>query len=98
MRPSKLTDSEIQKKLETLDGWKLREGAIFRHFQFANFSAAFGFMLQVALVAEKLDHHPLWTNVYNKVDISLNTHDAGGITELDLNLAMAINKLYKNGF
>jgi len=70
--------------------WKVAAGdrdAIQRTFRFSDFTAAFGFMTRMALMAEKLDHHPEWFNVYNRVDVTLTTHDAGGVTELDVTLA-----------
>ena len=74
--------------------WKEDNNKLYRKFQFKNFSEAFGFMTRVALAAEKMDHHPLWTNVYNTVEIWLNTHDAGDvITEKDHKLAALIDKL-----
>lgn len=75
--------------LATLPGWSATPGrdAITKSFRFADFNAAFGFMARVALVAEKMDHHPEWSNVYNKVDVVLTTHDAGGVTEKDVALA-----------
>jgi 4a-hydroxytetrahydrobiopterin dehydratase len=88
-----LTQSERIAALETLAGWQTAEGrdAIFRSFKFADFAAAFGFMTRVALIAEKMDHHPEWFNVYNRVDITLSTHDSGGLTKLDLQLAQIID-------
>ena len=76
----------------SLPEWQLVEGrdAIFRSFHFANFIAAFGFMTEVALTAEKMDHHPEWFNVYKRVDVTLSTHDAGGLTQLDIKLARLI--------
>jgi 4a-hydroxytetrahydrobiopterin dehydratase len=74
--------------------WKETDNKLHRQFKFADFSEAFAFMTRVAILAEKQDHHPLWTNVYNKVDIWLNTHDAGDIvTEKDHQLAKAIDKI-----
>jgi 4a-hydroxytetrahydrobiopterin dehydratase len=74
--------------------WKETDNKLHRQFKFADFSEAFAFMTRVAIEAEKQDHHPLWTNVYNKVDIWLNTHDAGDIvTEKDHQLAKAIDKI-----
>jgi len=72
-----------------LNGWELVEGreAIAKTFTFADFNAAFGFMTRAALKAEAMDHHPEWFNVWNKVDVTLSTHDAGGLTELDMELA-----------
>jgi 4a-hydroxytetrahydrobiopterin dehydratase len=76
--------------LERLQGWRLAEGereAIHKSYRFTDFNAAFGFMSRVALLAEKMDHHPEWSNVYNRVEVLLTTHDAGGVTELDLAMA-----------
>ena len=74
--------------------WTVKENTLYKKFEFKNFSEAFAFMTRVALEAEKLNHHPLWTNVYNKVEIWLNTHDAGDIiTDLDHQLAAAIDGL-----
>ena len=76
-------------------GWQLADGrdAIHKTFKFKDFSEAFGFMARAALVAEKLDHHPEWTNVWNRVEVTLSTHSAGGLTELDLKLAEAMDKI-----
>jgi len=70
------------------------DGFIFRSFEFKDFSTAFGFMTRVALLSEKLDHHPNWSNVYNKVEIKLKTHDANGVTSRDFKLARAISQLF----
>lgn len=80
--------------LMDLDGWSLDAdgGSISRRFEFRNFSEAFGFMTRAALAAEKLDHHPEWSNVYRTVDVTLSTHDAGGLTELDFELARRMNR------
>ncbi|MCB1419974.1 MAG: 4a-hydroxytetrahydrobiopterin dehydratase [Zhengella sp.] len=90
-----LAESEIDLALVDLQGWQRDETgkAIVRTFRFADFSQAFGFMARAALAAEKLDHHPEWSNVYNKVTVRLTTHDSGGITELDISLATRINAL-----
>ena len=90
-RPKALEIAEIEAKLANLDGWALIDGKLHREFQFANFVEAFGFMASTALVAEKMDHHPEWSNVYNRVRVDLTTHDADGITELDFELAAAMN-------
>lgn len=81
--------------LARLTRWQLQPGrdAIVRSFQFADFNAAWGFMARVALLAEKADHHPEWFNVYNRVDITLSTHDAGGLSQRDLDLAAAIDRV-----
>ncbi len=91
----KLTDTERTRELTALPGWQEHgtRNAIMRTLQFADFNAAFGFMARVALVAEKLDHHPEWRNVWNRVEIILTTHDAGGITDLDLELARRIDAI-----
>ena len=91
----KLTASARAAALATLDGWREVEGrdAIARTFTFADFNAAFGFMTRVALFAEKQDHHPEWCNVYNRVEVTLATHDAGGVTERDVRLAEAMDRL-----
>ena len=84
-----LTPDEIHERLAALPDWTLDadQGAITRSFVFGNFAEAFGFMARMALVSEKLDHHPEWFNVYNRVEVILTTHDAGGVTELDVKLA-----------
>ncbi len=78
-----------------LPGWTIAAGrdAIQRTFKFKDFSQAFGFMTRAALVAEKMDHHPEWTNVWNRVDVTLSTHSAGGLTELDVKLAEAMDRI-----
>jgi 4a-hydroxytetrahydrobiopterin dehydratase len=78
-----------QAAVETLSGWAAagERDAIVKSFRFADFNAAFGFMSRVALLAEKLDHHPEWSNVYNRVEVLLATHDADGVTELDITMA-----------
>ena len=78
-----------------LPGWTMATGrdAIQRTFKFKDFSEAFGFMTRAALVAEKMDHHPEWSNVWNRVDVTLSTHSAGGLTELDAKLAEAMDKI-----
>ncbi|SFJ74893.1 4a-hydroxytetrahydrobiopterin dehydratase [Jannaschia pohangensis] len=75
------------------EGWTRSDDTITRSFKFGNFSEAWGFMSRVALVAETQGHHPEWSNVWNKVDITLTTHDAGGLTDKDIDLARAINEL-----
>lgn len=89
MGKQKLDDQTIARSLAELDGWTRSEGgeAIEKTFTFRNFSEAFAFMTRVALAAEKLDHHPEWFNVYKTVEVTLSTHDAGGLTELDFKLA-----------
>jgi 4a-hydroxytetrahydrobiopterin dehydratase len=89
----KLNDQTIAQRLVELEGWTLKDGKLHRSFRFADFVAAFGFMSSAALVAESLNHHPEWFNVYNKVQVDLTTHDAGGITDLDFRLAARMNEL-----
>jgi len=88
---AKLTDTEITAALPGVPGWTLKGDGIERSYRFADFVEAFGFMARVALLAEKADHHPEWSNVYNKVNIRLTTHDAGGISARDFALARAID-------
>lgn len=85
--PPRLTDAEIADALRTLPGWTHVGDALHRTFEFADFVAAFAFMAAAALVAERLGHHPDWSNVYRTVRVDLRTHDAGGITALDVELA-----------
>jgi len=92
-RPVRLTDAEIQAALPGVPGWEVKEGKLHRTFTFADFSQAWGFMSRAALVAEKMDHHPDWSNVYRTVHIDLHTHDAGGITRLDIEMAQQMNAL-----
>ena len=91
----KLTGSARKSALAKLDGWSEVEArdAITKKFMFSDFNEAFGFMARAALIAEKLDHHPEWFNVYNKVEVTLATHDAGGVTERDIKLAEAMDRL-----
>ncbi len=90
-----LTDSELQLAIGQLSGWSVKDGKLHRQFQFASFVEAFGFMSSLALVAEAAGHHPEWFNVYNRVTIDLTTHDAGGITIKDIDLARKANELAK---
>ena len=91
----KLTGEARKSALAKLSGWNEVSGrdAITKKFVFKDFNAAFGFMTRAALIAEKLDHHPEWFNVYKTVDVTLSTHDAGGLTEFDVKLAEAMNAL-----
>ena len=87
-----LNESQIREALTALPDWVYADNAIKKSFKFKNFSQAWAFMSRVALAAEKMDHHPDWSNGYNKVDVSLSTHDAGGVTEKDIKLATSIEK------
>lgn len=91
MRPARLTEEQLAAGLAALPGWEREGDALRRSFRFADFAAAFAFMTAVAADAEELDHHPDWTNVYDRVDVRLSTHDAGGLTRLDLELAARID-------
>ena len=88
-----LKENEIADWIRANDAWRLEEDKLTLSLKFENFSMAWGFMSRVALLAEQQDHHPEWVNVYNRVDIALVTHDAGGITTKDLDLAKAITQL-----
>lgn len=87
-----LNDAELTTALARLDGWERKDKAIVRDLEFDDFVAAWGFMSGIALLAQAMDHHPEWSNVYNRVSIALTSHDAGGITERDVQLATAINE------
>ena len=91
----RLTDDARSVALAGLDGWVLVEGrdAIQKTFKFKDFSEAFGFMARVALIAEKMDHHPEWRNVWSTVEVVLSTHDAGGLTQRDVDLAKAMDAI-----
>jgi 4a-hydroxytetrahydrobiopterin dehydratase len=88
-----LSPVEIADRLKELDGWRLEGGRLRRDFEFADFTRAFGFMASVALVAESMDHHPEWSNVYNRVSIALQTHSLGGVSTLDAEFARRVNGL-----
>ncbi len=89
----RLTDTELAAALAELPQWTLRTDglALQRTFRFSDFSAAFGFMARAALYAEKADHHPEWFNVYNRVEVTLTTHDAGGLSKRDVAMALALD-------
>lgn len=97
MSISRLTDQEIAAALARLPGWNQVDGrsAIVKKFQFADFNEAWGFMSRVALLAEQQNHHPEWFNVWNRVEITLSTHDAGGLSARDVKLAEAIEQVRK---
>lgn len=90
-----LSKEELNVALSQISDWSIKDGKLHRQFQFASFVEAFGFMSSVALVAEAAGHHPEWFNVYNRVTIDLTTHDAGGITSKDIELASKVDKLAK---
>lgn len=93
MRPFLLTSEDLNLALSELNTWKILNGKLHKTFVFANFVEAFAFMTKVALWAEKLDHHPEWSNVYKTVTVDLTTHDAKGVTELDIKLAKEMDLL-----
>jgi 4a-hydroxytetrahydrobiopterin dehydratase len=97
--PARLDATALAAALAELDGWRQVEGreAIARTFTFANFNEAFGFMARVALMAEKMDHHPEWSNVYRTVEVVLATHSAKGVTELDIRMARSMNRYAAGG-
>jgi 4a-hydroxytetrahydrobiopterin dehydratase len=92
-RPTALGPDQLAAALDALSGWRLVDGKLHAEFRFADFATAFGFMAAVATEAARLDHHPEWSNVYSLVVVDLVTHDAGGITELDLQLARRMIEL-----
>jgi 4a-hydroxytetrahydrobiopterin dehydratase len=89
--PRKLSPTEIESVVNSLPGWSAQSGKLHREFKFKTFVEAFGFMAQVALIAEAKSHHPEWCNTYNRVKIELTTHESGGVTERDVDLANRIN-------
>jgi 4a-hydroxytetrahydrobiopterin dehydratase len=91
--PIKLSPAEVETKLHSLSGWSVVNGKLHKQFQFDSFVTAFGWMASVALLAESMGHHPEWANVYNRVTVDLTTHDTGGITELDFQLAERMDRL-----
>jgi 4a-hydroxytetrahydrobiopterin dehydratase len=95
MAVEKIAEDQLVTALAGLNGWQRLSGrdAIGKSFKLGNFRQAFAFMTQVALLAEKADHHPEWSNVYNRVDIVLTTHDAGGVSQRDIDLAKNIDKI-----
>lgn len=93
MTIAKKTQEQIKTGLKELPGWTLKEEKLNREFKFKNFVQAWGFMTQVAMLAEQMDHHPEWSNVYNRVEIYLTTHEAGGISQRDFDLAAKIDQV-----
>jgi len=89
----RLSKEDIDEELKSLQGWSVVNEKLHKEFQFDNFNQAFGFMTRSAMEIEKMNHHPEWFNVYNKITIDLTTHDAGGITKNDVNLAKILNSL-----
>lgn len=93
MRPAKLTQAELEAALATLPGWSLANEKLHREYHFPDFSHAFGFMATAATGIERRNHHPEWSNVYNRVTVDLTTHDAGGVTPLDIDLARLLDSI-----
>ena len=89
----RLSQAEIEQELKNLPGWRSVNEKLHKEFQFESFNQAFGFMTRSAMEIEKMNHHPEWFNIYNKITIELTTHDAGGITKNDVNLAKILNSL-----
>jgi len=89
----KLSKLEIDEELKKLTGWSVKNDKLHKEFQFDNFNQAFGFMTRAAMEIEKMNHHPEWFNVYNRITVDLTTHDADGITNNDVNLARILNSL-----
>jgi len=89
----KLSSEQISEELKNLPGWSVKEEKLHKDFEFGDFNEAFGFMTRAAMHIEKMNHHPEWFNVYNKLTVDLTTHDAGGITENDIGLAKILNSL-----
>lgn len=88
----KLSDAELERAVRDLPGWSLRDGKLHRELKFRDFVEAFGFMARIALIAERMNHHPEWFNVYGVVRIDLSTHDVGGVSQKDVDLARSINE------
>ena len=91
----KLTDADLEVAVQSLAGWAMVDGKLHKEFRFPDFVHAFGFMATAAIAIEKADHHPEWFNVYNRVRVDLTTHDAGGITQKDVDLATLLDSLAK---
>ena len=93
----KLTVKELEKNLEGLSGWELIDGKLHKTYKFGTFAEAIGWMTTVAIYAEKIDHHPEWSNVYNRVTVDLTTHDLDAISTLDIALAKNMQVMHRNG-
>ena len=93
MARQKLSDTELRSALGTLAGWSVQDGKLHREYKFPDFAHAFGFMATSAVLIEKANHHPEWSNVYNRVTIDLTTHDSGGITQNDVDLARVLENI-----
>ena len=89
----RLSETEITEELKKIEGWAIKDNKLHKEFQFDSFNQAFGFMTRAAMEIEKMNHHPEWFNVYNRITVDLTTHDAGGVTNNDINLARILNSL-----
>lgn len=89
----KLSEEKLEEELSKLSGWSIVNDKLHKEFLFENFNQAFGFMARASMEIEKMNHHPEWFNVYNKITVDLTTHDSGGITKNDINLAKILNSL-----
>ena len=98
MAAQKLSDQELSGSIKELSGWAVKNEKLHREFRFADFGHAMGFMTTAAVQIDKMNHHPEWFNVYNRVVVDLTTHDAGGITERDLKLARLLDSIYSTPF
>ena len=98
MAAHKLNQEELRASLEQISGWEVKSEKLHREFKFADFAHAFGFMTTAAIFIEKMNHHPEWFNVYNRISVDLTTHDAGGITEKDVKLARLLDSIYSTPF
>jgi 4a-hydroxytetrahydrobiopterin dehydratase len=93
MARQKLTDTELRSALDRLSGWSIANNKLHREYKFPDFAHAFGFMATAAVLIDKMNHHPEWSNVYNRVVVDLTTHDSGGITQNDVELARVLEKI-----
>jgi 4a-hydroxytetrahydrobiopterin dehydratase len=98
MAAQKLNEQELNTRLQQLSGWAVKNEKLHREFKFADFAHAFGFMTTAAVLIEKMNHHPEWFNVYNRVSVDLTTHDAGGITQRDVELARLLDSIFSAPF
>jgi 4a-hydroxytetrahydrobiopterin dehydratase len=98
MAAHKLNQEELRASLEQISSWEVKSEKLYREFKFADFAHAFGFMTTAAIFIEKMNHHPEWFNVYNRVSVDLTTHDSGGITEKDVKLARLLDSIYSTPF
>lgn len=96
MQAKKLEEAEITNRLKTMKEWKLEKGKLHRAFEGKDFIAAFGYMTRIALVAQEMNHHPEWCNVWNKITINLSTHSVGGLSNLDFELAAKIDQIFSS--